>query len=75
MQQDSYTAALVLCQKLLSQDNCYEAAHRRIMKCYMAQSQRHLAVRQYQTCQQILSDELDIAPSEETTALYRSITH
>ncbi len=74
MERKEYTAALVLCQKLLTQDNCHEAAHNRIMKCYLAQGQRHLAIRQYQTCQQLLSDELDIFPSEETTALYQRIT-
>jgi DNA-binding SARP family transcriptional activator len=74
MQREEYSAALVLCQKILSQDNCHEASHRRIMRCYLAQAQRHLAIRQYQTCTQVLSEELELAPSPETTALYQRIT-
>jgi len=69
-----YTAATALCQKVLAQDNCYEGAHRRLMRCYLAQGQRHLAVRQYQTCVETLKEELELAPSEETVTLYRHIT-
>jgi DNA-binding SARP family transcriptional activator len=74
VQQAEYTAAIALCRKVLAQDNCYEEAHRRLMQCYLAQGQRHLAVRQYQTCMQALREELDLTPSEETVALYRCIT-
>ena len=74
VQQGEYTAAIALCQKILSKDNCYEEAYRRLMQCYLAQGQRHLAVRQYQTCTQALQEELDLTPSEETMALYRRIT-
>jgi DNA-binding SARP family transcriptional activator len=69
-----YTAAIALCQKVLTQDDCCEEAHRRLMRCYLAQGQRHLAVRQYQTCVQALNEELGLTPSEETVALYRRIT-
>jgi DNA-binding SARP family transcriptional activator len=74
VQQGEYTPAIALCQKVLAQDNCHEEAHRRLMLCYLAQGQRHLAVRQYQFCVQALKEELDLAPSEETVALYRRIT-
>lgn len=73
LQQGAHNAAIALCQKLLTQDNCNEDAHRRLMACYLAQGQRHLAVRQYQCCVQALREELDLAPAEETTALYRRI--
>ncbi|UCC52617.1 MAG: winged helix-turn-helix domain-containing protein, partial [Anaerolineaceae bacterium] len=73
MEQGEFIAGAALSRKLLSKDNCHEGAHRRLMQCYMAQGQRHLAVRQYQTCIQTLQEELDIGPSEETTALYRRI--
>jgi DNA-binding SARP family transcriptional activator len=74
MGQAEYTAAIALCQKVLAQDNCYEEAYRRLMQCYLAQGQRHLAVRQYQTCVEVLKQELDLMPSEETVTLYRHIT-
>ncbi len=73
VQQGEYTAAIALCQKVLAQDNCYEQAHRRLMHCYLGLGQRHLAVRQYQTCVEALREELDLTPSEETVALYRRI--
>ena len=69
-----YSAAIFLCQKILTQDNCSEAAHHRLMQCYLALGQRHLAVRQYHTCRQTLKAELDIAPSKAIVALYMQIT-
>jgi DNA-binding SARP family transcriptional activator len=74
IQHGEFAAAVALCRKVLAQDSCYEEAHRGLMRCYIAQGQRHLAVRQYQTCVQALKGELDLAPSEETLALYRHIT-
>jgi DNA-binding SARP family transcriptional activator len=73
LQEDQYAAAISLCRKVLAQDNCQEQAHRRLMECYMAQGQRHLAVRQYQTCVQALKEELDLRPGQETAALYQRI--
>jgi DNA-binding SARP family transcriptional activator len=69
-----YAAAMALCRKILARDNCYEPAHRRLMQCHLAQGQRHLAIRQYQSCAQALKEELDLPPSEETQNLYRNIT-
>lgn len=68
-----FPMAAALCQKILARDNCREEAHRRLMECYQAQGQRHLAVRQYQICAAALREELDLSPSEETTALYERI--
>ncbi len=73
VERGEYAAATTLCQKTLSLDRCYEEAHRRLMKCYAAQGQRHLAVRQYQACAEALKQELDLRPSEESEALYRQI--
>lgn len=74
IRQGEYAAVIALCQKILAKDNCYEEAYRRLMRCYLAQRQRHLAVRHYQTCVQALKEELDLPPSEDTVALYRRIT-
>ena len=71
--QREHTAAITLCRKTLALDNCCEEAHRRLMRCYVAQGQRHLAVRQYQACAQALRQELDLVPSEQTAELYESI--
>ena len=72
--QNEYTATIAICQKLLAQDNCHEGAHRRLMRCYQAQNQRHLAIRQYHHCCETLAEELNITPSEETHALFQELT-
>ncbi|MEZ4658902.1 MAG: BTAD domain-containing putative transcriptional regulator [Caldilineaceae bacterium] len=74
LQQNEYSAAIALCQKILTLENCDEEAHRRLMRCYLAQGQRHLAIRQYHACVQTLQDELEVPPSAETSALYEQIT-
>ena len=67
-------ATIALCQKALGHDPCFEAAHRRLMQCYLAQGQRYLAMRQYQTCVQVMKDELNLNPSEETETLFQRVT-
>jgi DNA-binding SARP family transcriptional activator len=73
MQHGNLAAAIVLCRKILSLDSCSEEAHRRLMQCYLAQGQRHLAVRQYQACVQAMKEDLDLTPSDVTIQLYRRI--
>jgi DNA-binding SARP family transcriptional activator len=64
-----YSAAILLCQKALSLDRCDESAHRRLMHCYVAQGQRHLALRQFRACTEALRTDFGLEPSEETVAL------
>jgi DNA-binding SARP family transcriptional activator len=64
-----YSAAIALCQKALILNRCDEAAHRRLMHCYAAQGQRHLALRQFRVCAEALRADFNLAPSEETIAL------
>jgi DNA-binding SARP family transcriptional activator len=73
-QQGEYPTTIALCQKILTLDNCVEEAHRRLMRCYLAQGQRHLAIRQYHTCVQALAEELGVPPADETRSLYASIS-
>lgn len=68
-----FAACIALSLRILSIDTSQEEAHRILMKCYMAQGQRHLAIRQYQLCIQELKNELNLPPSEETQALYEQI--
>jgi DNA-binding SARP family transcriptional activator len=73
LHEDELAAAMALCEKILSLDNCNEQAHRRLMQCYQTQGQRHLAVRQYRQCVRTLKTELDVPPCEETQSLYDKI--
>jgi DNA-binding SARP family transcriptional activator len=50
-----------------------EEIHREMMRLYLENGQRALAVRQYQICCSILAKELGIAPMEETKALSTQI--
>lgn len=72
-EQGRYAAALALCQKILSNDNCHEPTHRRLMRCYLAQNHRRLAAQQYRTCVKMLQNELGVAPAAETQRLYKTI--
>ena len=74
IERHDYSAAIVVCQKELILDRCDEGAHRRLMRCYMAQGQRHLALRQFRACADALRADFDLAPSEETVALKDVLT-
>lgn len=73
IQQRQYYPAIILCQKILAKDNCAEQAYRNLILCYLAQGQRQLAIREYQTCVHVMKQELNLAPSEETRTLYTLI--
>ena len=68
-----YEKALIYSQQILDIDPLREEIHREIMRLYLENRQRALAVRQYKVCSEILKAELDIPPMEETQALYNQI--
>lgn len=61
-------------QRHLGLDECNEAAHRRLMRCYARLGQPQLAERQYRQCVATLRRQLGLNPDAETTELYRRIT-
>jgi predicted ATPase/DNA-binding SARP family transcriptional activator len=65
--------ALPFARRWLALDPLDEAAHQALMRLYAGMEDRAGAVRQYQTCVQILKTELDVPPQPETTALYEQI--
>lgn len=73
MQQEEHAAAAAIAQKALRLEPSYEAAHRWLIRCFIAQGQRHLAVRQYQTLARLLQEELDLEPSQESKELYERL--
>jgi len=66
-------ACVTVCRKMLATDPCREEAHRRLMRCYNRQGQPYLALRQYHLCVETLKEELDVPPTQETTALYEHV--
>ena len=61
-------------QKALSVDNCLEEAHYGLMRYYLRQGKRGLALRQYQRCAEILQRELNVEPGATIQNLYQRLS-
>jgi DNA-binding SARP family transcriptional activator len=59
--------------RLLALDPWQEAVHRALMRLYLGQGRRGMALRQYQFCVSVLQRELDTEPEPETKQLYQEI--
>ncbi len=59
--------------KITALDPLRESAHRVLMDAYNKQGRRNAALKQYRLCQQLLRDELAIAPELETQTLHQTI--
>lgn len=70
---EDYEAGLALNQYLLTLEPWREEAHRQRMLLLAASGQRSAALMQYELCCQILEEELDAPPMNETTSLYTQI--
>jgi DNA-binding SARP family transcriptional activator len=68
-----FDKSLVLGHQLLQHNGLREDVHCMMMRLYLQQGQRGLAIQQYERCCKVLADELGIVPMEETTALYARI--
>lgn len=68
-----YSDALQHAQRLLQLSAWDEETHRQVMRLLAWTGQRGAALRQFEICKQVLREELDIEPSEETIALYQQI--
>lgn len=65
--------AIPYAQRLVALDSLNEISHRLLMKVYIQAGQNSAALKQYQTCEQILRKELGVDPQPETRALYKQI--
>ncbi|WP_332683468.1 BTAD domain-containing putative transcriptional regulator [Bosea sp. (in: a-proteobacteria)] len=65
--------AIELGQRLVALDPLREQSHRLLIECYAASGERSRAMTQFQNCQDVLSRELGVQPSVETTTLLRRI--
>ena len=72
-QQEVYDKGLRYGLKILDIDPLREEVHRDLMRLYVANGQRPLAIRQYQMCCNLLAEELGITAMEETQLLYAQI--
>ena len=62
-----------MAHRILSIDDCWERAYHFLMMGHMRLGNRAQAIRAYQRAVKRLDEELDMAPSPKTTALYEDI--
>ena len=68
-----FETALLYARRWLALDTLNEPAHCAVIRTLAGMGDRTGAIRQYETCIQILNDELGIEPLPETSELYGSI--
>lgn len=73
LHQANYAAGLDAAARLLALEPWREAAHRQMMLLLARSGRREAALAQYESCRQILAEELGVEPLAETTALYRRL--
>jgi len=65
--------AIQLLQRWVQREPLNESIHRHLIELLAATGQRALAMRQFETCRQLLNDELSLSPAEETARLVERI--
>ncbi len=65
--------AIDTAKRLLTLDPLREASHRALMRLYAAQGERSHAIRQYETCCDLLKEQLGVEPEAETRALHDAV--
>jgi DNA-binding SARP family transcriptional activator len=68
-----YEAGLRYAHQALDHDRAGEHTHRQLMWLHALSGNRTAALRQYEHCVAVLKEDLDVAPSPCTTALYQRI--
>jgi DNA-binding SARP family transcriptional activator len=68
-----YAQASTWARRALQVDPCDEESHRHLMLLYVLQGEHARAMHQYHQCRRVLRKELDVAPDEETIALYERL--
>lgn len=72
-EREAWTVAVGHAKQMLQIDSLSETVQQRLIKLYLKQGEIVLALRQYRQFQNQLSQELGIAPSLETRALYEEV--
>lgn len=71
--QGEYEVGLECGTCALRYDTAHERIHRRLMRLHYLAGDRTAALRQYERCVALLREELGVAPSQRTVALYEQI--
>lgn len=70
----NYPQVIEECQRILSQDSCWERAYRHLMQAYDGLGDHGQVARTYQRCVETMKAELNVKPSDETELLFRELT-
>jgi DNA-binding SARP family transcriptional activator len=73
MARQDWAAGLRHGRALLALDPLMEHVHRAVMRCHFHNGNRPLAMRQYALCEQLLREELDVEPMDETRRIQETI--
>jgi DNA-binding SARP family transcriptional activator len=68
-----YARGVAYGQRILRYDRARECTHRQLMRLYYQAGDRTTALRQYERCATAVAREFNLAPSEETSRLYRQV--
>ena len=68
-----YAGGIDYAHQLLALDPWRETAHRQLMILHMQNDRRYAALAQYESCRQVLAEELGVDPSPETMALHQRL--
>jgi DNA-binding SARP family transcriptional activator len=69
LRERQWDEAIDVCHALLDHDNCWEPAYQILIHADLKMGNRSQAIRTYKRCEQALSDELGLKPSEATRKL------
>jgi DNA-binding SARP family transcriptional activator len=72
-EQNEFEAAIEMARRAAAFDPLRETAHRTLMRLFDASGQGGLALRQYESCRDLLQRELAVRPDAETESLYQEI--
>ena len=70
-----YEEALTVCRAILARDDCWERAYRQMMQAYARAGQPPSGLAHLPTLRPDARQQLDVAPSAETSALYAELAH
>ena len=73
LEASEYRLVLDYCQRALTEDSCLEEAHRLAMRAHAALGNRAAVVRQFESCQEALLNEVNFPPSSQTVTLYETL--
>ncbi len=68
-----YEDAAKWANAILKENRCDEVAHQQLMRIYATAGHRSEALRQYQRCERILAEELNVSPMPETVNLFHTL--